>query len=111
MSAVPVVLVDGVPTRSCLVRAGQVRGEITTIEGVGTPDALHVVQQEWVRLQVAQCGYCQSGQIVTAVALLESNTSPSDEDIDRAFATSICRCGTYQRIREAVKAAAGRLAG
>jgi len=104
-----VVLVDGVPTRSCLLPATRVMGEVTTIEGIGTPDALHVVQQEWIRLQVAQCGYCQSGQIVTAVALLMENNSPNDDDIDSAFSNSLCRCGTYPRIRQAVKSAAKRL--
>lgn len=104
-----VVLVDGVPARSCLLPATRVMGEVTTIEGIGTPDALHVVQQEWIRLQVAQCGYCQSGQIVTAVALLMENNSPNDDDIDSAFSNSLCRCGTYPRIRQAVKSAAKRL--
>ena len=104
-----VVLVDGVPTRSCLLPAVRVTGEVTTIEGIGTPNALHVVQEEWVRLQVAQCGYCQSGQIVTAVALLENNRRPTDADIDQAFSSSLCRCGTYPRIRQAVRSAAERL--
>ena len=104
-----VVLVDGIATRSCVLPAASVKGDVTTIEGIGTPTALHIVQEEWIRLQVAQCGYCQSGQIVTAVALLKQNSSPTDEDIDSAFSSSLCRCGTYTRIRQAVKSAAQRL--
>jgi isoquinoline 1-oxidoreductase alpha subunit len=103
------VLVDGVAMRSCAIPVGDVAGEVTTIEGIGTPDALHVIQEEWIRHQVAQCGYCQPGQIITAVALLAENRSPSDGEIDDAFSDNLCRCGTYQRIRQAVKSAAERL--
>ena len=103
------VLVDGAPQRACALPVGQVSGAVTTIEGIGTPDSLHVVQEEWIRHQVAQCGYCQSGQIVNAVALLAQNTSPSDEDIDAALSDNLCRCATYVRIRQAVKSAAERL--
>ncbi len=103
------VLIDGVATRSCAVAAGKVAGAVTTIEGLETPDALHAVQEEWIRWQVAQCGYCQSGQIMTAVSLLTENPRPTDADIDAAFAGNLCRCGTYVRIRGAVKAAAERL--
>ncbi len=103
------VLIDGVPVRSCLIKAGDVDGEITTIEGLGTPDAPGLIQEEWIAQQVAQCGYCQSGQIITAAALLAEKPDPSDADIDAAFAGSICRCGTYSRIRSAVKSAAKRL--
>ncbi len=102
------VLVDGVARRSCALPVGDVAGEVTTIEGIGSPDALHVVQQEWIRHQVAQCGYCQSGQIITAVSLLALNGSPSDAEIDGAL-SNLCRCGTYARIRQAVKSAAERL--
>ena len=103
------VLVDGAAIRSCLIRAGDVVGEVTTIEGIGTPAARHVVQEQWIAHQVAQCGYCQPGQIVTAVSLLARNPDPSDEDIDAAFAGNLCRCGTYVRIRQAVRSAARRL--
>ena len=104
------VLVDGVATRSCLFRAAEAADvEVTTIEGIGTPDALHVVQEEWIRQQVAQCGYCQSGQIVTAVSLLARNGSPSEDEIAEAFSVNLCRCGTYVRIRQAVRSAAQRL--
>jgi isoquinoline 1-oxidoreductase alpha subunit len=105
------VLVDGVAMRSCAISIGDVAGEITTIEGIGTPQALHVVQEEWIRHQVAQCGYCQPGQIITAVALLAENSSPSDAEIDDALSDNLCRCGTYPRIRQAVKSAAERLRG
>ena len=103
------VLVDGVATRSCAIPVAAVSGEVTTIEGIGTPDSLHIVQEEWIRQQVAQCGYCQPGQIVTAVSLLAQNDSPSDTEIDRVFSANLCRCGTYDRIRLAVKSAAERL--
>ena len=102
------VLVDGVATRSCLLPLGAVTGEVTTIEGIGTPDALHVVQEEWVEHQVAQCGYCQPGQIITAASLLGRDRSPSDKTIDDTF-SNLCRCGTYPRVRRAVKSAAKRL--
>ena len=103
------VIIDGKSVRSCTIRAGDVVGNVTTIEGIGTPAALHAVQAEWIKKQVAQCGYCQSGQIVTAVALLTDNIDPSDADIDAAFSGNLCRCGTYSRIRSAVKLAAARL--
>ena len=103
------VLVDGVAQRACAIPVGQVSGAVKTIEGIGTPDSLHVVQEEWIRHQVAQCGYCQSGQIVNAVALLAQNSSPSDEDIDAALSDNLCRCATYVRIRQAVRSAAERL--
>ena len=103
------VLIDGVPARACSIRTGDVDGEITTIEGLGTPEAPGIIQEEWITGQVAQCGYCQSGQIIAATALLAKNPDPTDADIDRAFAGNICRCGTYSRIRSAVKSAAKRL--
>ncbi|EDQ31915.1 Aerobic-type carbon monoxide dehydrogenase, small subunit CoxS/CutS-like protein [Hoeflea phototrophica DFL-43] len=100
------VHIDGIPTRSCQQWVGDVEGEITTIEGLGTPDALHAVQAAWIKHQVAQCGYCQSGQMMSAAALLAENNDPSDQDIDDAMSGNLCRCGTYPRIREAIKAAA-----
>lgn len=103
------VLVDGVAQRACALPVGEVSGAVTTIEGIGTPDSLHVVQEEWIRHQVAQCGYCQPGQIVNAVALLARNGSPSKEEIDDALSDNLCRCATYVRIRQAVKSAAERL--
>ncbi|WP_067064719.1 (2Fe-2S)-binding protein [Roseateles chitosanitabidus] len=105
------VHIDGVPVRACSLPVGQVQGTVTTIEGLGAPGALHVVQRAWIEHQVAQCGYCQSGQIMTAAALLAANPSPSDADIDSAMSANLCRCGTYPRIREAVKAASRLLSG
>ncbi len=100
------VHVDGVAVRSCQTPVSDVQGaKITTIEGLGTPDALHAVQQAWVDLQVAQCGYCQSGQIMQATELLTNNAAPSDQEIDDWMNGNLCRCGTYPRIRAAVKAA------
>ena len=86
-----------------------VEGDITTIEGLGTPEALNAVQAAWIEHQVAQCGYCQSGQIMAAAAFLASNADPSDADIDDAMSPNLCRCGTYIRIRAAVKSAASKL--
>jgi isoquinoline 1-oxidoreductase alpha subunit len=103
------VLVNGLVRRACLTRVGEVSGQVTTIEGIGTPEVLHAVQAAWIDTQVAQCGYCQPGQIVSAVALLTRNPSPSDADIDQALAAHLCRCGTYVRIRQAVKSAAERM--
>ena len=82
-----------------------------TIEGLGTPSTLSAVQQAWIELQVAQCGYCQSGQIMSAVALLSENKAPSDTDIDDAMSGNLCRCGAYPRIRAAIHDAAKRLQG
>ncbi|MGC9371357.1 MAG: (2Fe-2S)-binding protein [Paracoccaceae bacterium] len=103
------VHIDGEAVRSCQVAAGDVWGPVTTIEGLGTPDALHAVQAAWVEHQVAQCGYCQSGQIMQAAALLAENPSPGDAEIDDALSGNLCRCGTYPRIRAAVKTAAAKL--
>ena len=101
------VHLDGTPTRSCQVPVSAVAGkEITTIEGIST-DASHPVQQAWIAEQVPQCGYCQSGQIMSAVALLTKTKNPTDADIDAAMSGNICRCGTYQRIRRAIPRAAG----
>ncbi|MBX9453541.1 MAG: (2Fe-2S)-binding protein [Mesorhizobium sp.] len=101
------VLIDGAPVRSCVLPVGDVTGRVTTIEGLARDGALHRVQQAWLDEQVAQCGYCQAGQIMTAVALLEEIPVPTDEDIDKAMAGNLCRCGTYPRIRAAIKRAAG----
>ena len=103
------VHVDGQPVRSCSYPVGAVRGDITTIEGLGTLDSLHVIQQVWVEQQVAQCGYCQSGQIMSAAALLASTSAPDDDAIDAAMRGNLCRCATYPRIKTAIKTAAARL--
>ncbi len=100
------VHIDGAAVRSCQVALGDVWGEVTTIEGLGTPDALHAVQQAWIVHQVAQCGYCQSGQIMQAADLLTRNPAPTDEDIDAAMSGNLCRCATYPRIRAAIHSAA-----
>jgi isoquinoline 1-oxidoreductase subunit alpha len=100
------VLIDGQPVRSCSITVGDVTGAVTTIEGVGTPEKLHKVQQAWIAEQVAQCGYCQAGQIMSAVALLDAIPQPTDEQIDEAMGGNLCRCGTYPKIRSAIKRAA-----
>jgi isoquinoline 1-oxidoreductase alpha subunit len=102
------VLEDGSPIRSCSVAVSAVSGKsITTIEGLSS-DGNHPLQQAWIAEDVPQCGYCQSGQIMAAAALLAHNPHPSDDDIDSAMAGNICRCGTYLRIRRAIKRAAGQ---
>ena len=103
------VHVNGQPVRSCSFPVAAVAGEVTTIEGLGTPDAMHAVQAAWVEHQVAQCGYCQSGQIMSAAALLERTPDPSDTEIDQFMSGNLCRCGAYPRIRAAIKTAAARL--
>ena len=102
------VHIDGEPVRSCVTPLSEAEGkEVTTIEGIAAPDGtLHAVQEAWIKHQVPQCGYCQSGQIMSAVALLKENTDPSDEDIDTAMAGNVCRCGMYTRIKAAIKTAA-----
>lgn len=103
------VQVDGQPVRACVTPISQVVGKkITTIEGLASSVG-QIVQQAWIDEQVPQCGYCQSGQILSATALLESNPQPSDADIEQAMAGHLCRCGTYQRVRSAIHVAAGRL--
>jgi len=98
---------DGQPARSCITPISAAAGKrITTIEAVGTTVPGRTIQHAWVELEVPQCGYCQSGQIMSATALLATNSSPSDADIDSAMAGNICRCGTYPRIRMAIKQAA-----
>jgi isoquinoline 1-oxidoreductase alpha subunit len=106
------VHVDGVPRRSCVTAVGDVAGKpITTIEGLATAPALHPVQEAWIEENVPQCGYCQSGQIMTAVALLRARPAPTDTEIDDAMSANLCRCGTYPRIRLAIHRAARSLRG
>ena len=102
------VHIDGEAVRSCVTPLSEAEGkEVTTIEGIAAPDGtLHAVQEAWIKHQVPQCGYCQSGQIMSAVALLKENPDPSDEDIDTAMAGNVCRCGMYARIKAAIKTAA-----
>lgn len=101
------VHLDGRPIRSCITPVSSVANKrITTIEGIGTETNLHPVQKAWIDEQVPQCGYCQSGQIMSAVALLKDKPNPTDADIDTAMSGHICRCGTYNRIRKAIHTAA-----
>lgn len=101
------VHVDGIPVRSCQTALEDAEGmNVKTIEGLATKDGLHPLQQAWIDNDVPQCGYCQAGQIMSAAALLKDNPSPTDADIDEAMAGNICRCGTYTRIRAAIKQAA-----
>jgi isoquinoline 1-oxidoreductase alpha subunit len=104
------VHIDGEAVRSCQIALADVWGPVTTIEGLGTPAALHPLQDAWIRHQVAQCGYCQSGQIMQAAALLATTPTPTDADIDSAMAGNLCRCGTYGRIRAAIHDAAAVMA-
>ena len=100
------VHVDGQAIRSCSYPVGQIKGKVTTIEGLGSPEVMSKVQEAWIEVQTPQCGYCQSGQIMSATALLSTNPNPTDDDIDRAMAGNICRCGAYPRIRAAIHVAA-----
>ena len=100
------VWIDGAPTRSCSIAIGDVTGVVTTIEGLGSADKLHPVQQAWLALDVPQCGYCQSGQIMSAAALIRDIPNPTDTDINDAMAGNLCRCGTYPAMRDAIKQAA-----
>ena len=101
------VHLEGAPVRSCSVPMSAAAGKhVTTIEGLA-PNRSHALQRAWIELDVPQCGYCQSGQLMSAAALLARNPSPSDDDIDAAMSGNICRCGTYQRIRAAIHRAAG----
>ena len=106
------VLLDGEPVRACVLPASAAAGHaVRTVEGLaGADGTLHPLQEAWIREDVAQCGYCQSGQIMSAVALLEANPAPTDADIDRALDGNLCRCGTYLRIRRAIHAAAAAMA-
>ncbi len=103
------VHINGEAVRSCQVALADVWGPVTTIESLGTPDAPSVLQQAWIDHQVAQCGYCQSGQIMQAAALLATNPAPTDQDIDDAMQGNLCRCGTYPRIRAAIHDAAAKM--
>jgi isoquinoline 1-oxidoreductase alpha subunit len=104
------VHVDGHPVRSCLLRVGSIGNKpITTIEGVSATPSGAKVQKAWLDLEVIQCGYCQSGQIMSAAALLAATPNPDDADIDAAMSGNICRCGTYVRIRDAIKRAASEV--
>jgi isoquinoline 1-oxidoreductase alpha subunit len=104
------VHVDGIAMRSCQLPADSLEGaEITTLEGLAEGEALHAVQEAWIAHQVAQCGYCQSGQMMQAADLLAVTPAPTDEDIDAAMGGNLCRCGTYPRIRAAIHDAAARL--
>jgi len=99
------VHIDGVAARSCITPVGDVEGSVTTIEGL-SPDGTHPVQKAWLANNVPQCGYCQSGQMMQAAAFLKDTPNPTDADIDNAMEGNICRCGTYTRIRAAIRAAA-----
>lgn len=105
------VHIDGQAVRSCQVALSDVEGNVSTIEGLGTPDTLHALQTAWIKHQVAQCGYCQSGQIMQAAALLQSVPNPTDDQIDEAMQGNLCRCGTYTRIRAAIHDAAQMMEG
>ena len=101
------VILDGAATRACVIRAGDVEGlTVRTVEGLADADVLHPVQQAWLDLAVPQCGYCQAGQIMSVVALLEQIPDPTADDIDAAMDGNLCRCGTYPRIRAAIARAA-----
>ena len=104
------VHLDGAAVRSCVTPVSAVRGKrVTTIEGLAQGGRLHPVQDAWIEQDVPQCGYCQSGQVMSAAALLSTQKNPTDADIDAAMSGNICRCGTYQRIRAAIKLAAARM--
>ncbi len=103
------VHMNGEAVKACQVAAEDIDGEVVTIEGLGTPDAMHAVQSAWVEHQVAQCGYCQSGQMMAAAAFVLETPAPTDDEIDDAMSSNLCRCGTYPRIRAAVKTAAKNL--
>lgn len=105
------VHINGEAVRSCQTYVSDVDGPVITINGLGTPDLMHAVQEAWVETQVAQCGYCQSGQVMQAASLLNENPNPSDDEIDEAMSGNLCRCGTYPRIRAAVKLAATKVQG
>jgi isoquinoline 1-oxidoreductase alpha subunit len=105
------VHIDGQPSRACITPVSTLAGrKVTTIEAIGTDKVGKAVQQAWIKHDVAQCGYCQSGQIMSATGLLKSNKAPTDADIDAAMAGNVCRCGTYQRIRAAIHDAAKAIA-
>jgi len=103
------VIIDGLAIRSCSIPVGAVNGDVRTIDSLAEGDRLHPVQQAWIEEQVPQCGYCQAGQIMNAVALLEEVSYPTDAEIDDAMGGNLCRCGTYPRIRAAIKRAAAKM--
>ncbi len=105
------VQLNGTPVRSCTLPASAAVGQqVTTVEGLANPNGqLHALQKAWIDHDVAQCGYCQAGQLMSAAALLKSNPQPTDADIDAAMAGNLCRCGTYVRIRKAIHAAANEI--
>jgi isoquinoline 1-oxidoreductase alpha subunit len=105
------VHLDGSPVRSCQIPVGSIskKQKITTIEGLGTPETLHDVQEAWIEEQVPQCGYCQSGQIMSAVALLADTPKPTEGEIKNYMNGNLCRCGTYDRIKKAINRASGQL--
>jgi isoquinoline 1-oxidoreductase alpha subunit len=103
------VHVNGTAVRSCSMPVGAIQAPVTTIAGLGRPGVLHAVQQAWIEHQVAQCGYCQAGQMMAAAALLASEPNPTDEQINQTMSGNLCRCGTYPRIRQAVKTAASHM--
>lgn len=103
------VIIAGEAVRSCQTTISEITGDIRTIGGLAKGDVLHPVQEAWVEEQVAQCGYCQAGQIMNAVALLEQNPAPTDQDIDDAMSGNLCRCGTYPRIRAAIHRASAMM--
>ena len=104
------MIIDGVATRSCSIAVGDVEGVVRTIDGLAEDGVLHPVQRAWIDEQVPQCGYCQAGQIMNAVALLEANPAPTDSQIDEAMQGNLCRCGTYSRIRAAIRRASDAMA-
>ena len=104
------VIINGVATRSCITPVSSVRSEVTTLEGIAKNGKLHPVQQAWIDEQVPQCGFCQNGQIMTAKALLDRNSNPSDAQIREAMARTLCRCMTYYRVQLAIKRAAKKIA-
>ena len=104
------VIINGEAVRSCSLPVGSVEGEVTTIEGLGSPNELHAIQKAWIEKQVAQCGYCQAGQIMNAAALLAANPNPDDAAIAEAMNGNLCRCGTYPKIRAAIKRASADMA-
>ena len=103
------VLIDGVATRSCVTSISEVNGAVTTIEGLANGATLHAVQQAWLDLNVVQCGYCQSGQIMSAVSLLTENPEPTEAEINAGMDGNLCRCGTYPKIRAGIILAADKL--
>jgi len=104
------VIINGAATRSCIMPASAVKGEVTTLEGLSKPGALHPLQQVWIDEQVPQCGFCQNGQIMTAKVLLDRNPNPTDTEIREGMAGALCRCMTYYRIQAAIKRAARLMA-